>query len=171
MTVSTPARPLRPGSRRLGRLGAAVVAAATLALGGTAAGCSETEDKGGTTAAQADRVGVSDVWVKSARSGMTAAFGTLVNEGGAEVRLESVTTDLAARVELHETVTNDDGSERLYTWVTNRYVSTTGSGGDTYLTLNADKTQATFSDGAQSGTFDVATGKLKFPAFIKTAAH
>ena len=93
MTVSTPARPLRPGSRRLGRLGAAVVAAATLALGGTAAGCSETEDKGGTTAAQADRVGVSDVWVKSARSGMTAAFGTLVNEGGAEVRLESVTTE------------------------------------------------------------------------------
>ncbi|WP_431256767.1 hypothetical protein ACQ86G_18955 [Roseateles chitinivorans] len=58
------------------------------------------------------------------------------------------------------TVTNEDGSERLYTWVTNRYVSTTGSGGDTYLTLNAELTQATFSNGPQSGTFDVATGRL-----------
>ncbi|WP_431256752.1 hypothetical protein ACQ86G_18880 [Roseateles chitinivorans] len=58
------------------------------------------------------------------------------------------------------TVTNEDGSERLYTWVTNRYVSTTASGGDTYLTLNAGLTQATFSDGPQSGTFDVATGQL-----------
>ncbi|HEX8029248.1 MAG TPA: LysM peptidoglycan-binding domain-containing protein [Vicinamibacterales bacterium] len=58
------------------------------------------------------------------------------------------------------TVTNEDGSERLYTWVTNRYVSTTGSGGDTYLTLNGDLTQATFSNGPQSGTFDVATGRL-----------
>ncbi|HEX8029263.1 MAG TPA: LysM peptidoglycan-binding domain-containing protein [Vicinamibacterales bacterium] len=58
-------------------------------------------------------------------------------------------------------VTNEDGSERLYTWVTNRYVSTTASGPDTYLTLNAGNTLATFSDGVQSGTFDVATGRLQ----------
>ena len=58
-------------------------------------------------------------------------------------------------------VTNEDGSERLYTWVTNRYVSTTASGPDTYLTLNAGNTLATFSDGVQSGTFEVATGRLQ----------
>jgi copper(I)-binding protein len=32
-----------------------------------------------------------------------------VNEGGAEARLESVTTGLAARVELHETVSDGSG--------------------------------------------------------------
>ena len=57
-------------------------------------------------------------------------------------------------------VTEEDGSERLYTWVTNRYVSTTSSGPDTYLTLSGDGTQAVFSNGPQSGTFEVATGRL-----------
>jgi copper(I)-binding protein len=40
---------------------------------------------------------------------MTAAFGTFANDGDADVRLESVTTDLAARVELHETVSDGSG--------------------------------------------------------------
>jgi copper(I)-binding protein len=107
MTVTTPARPRRP---RLGRLGAAVAAAATLVLAGTVAGCSESENEAATaTSRQADHVTVSDAWVKSAPSGMTAAFGVLANDGDAEVRLESVTTDLAARVELHETVGDGSG--------------------------------------------------------------
>jgi copper(I)-binding protein len=105
MSVSTPARPFR-----LRRLGAAV--ASTLALAGVASGCSESGDTaatGAVAATQADHVTASDAWVKSAASGMTAVFGTLVNHGDAEARLESVTTDLAAKVELHETVGDGSG--------------------------------------------------------------
>ncbi|WP_343638233.1 LysM peptidoglycan-binding domain-containing protein [Roseateles sp.] len=57
-------------------------------------------------------------------------------------------------------VAEEDGAERLYTWVTNRYVSTTSSGPDTYLTLSGDGKQAIFSNGPQSGAFDVVTGRL-----------
>jgi copper(I)-binding protein len=108
MTSTTPARPRRPRHLRIARLGTAVAAAATLVLAGTVAGCSESENNAATTATQADHVTVPDAWVKAAPSGMTAAFGTLVNHGDRDIRLESVTTELAARVELHETV--DDGS-------------------------------------------------------------
>jgi copper(I)-binding protein len=105
MSVPTPARPFR-----LRRLGAAV--ATTLALAGVASGCSQSGDTaatGAVAATQADHVTVSDAWVKSAPSGMTAVFGTLVNDGDAEARLESVTTALAAKVELHETVSDGAG--------------------------------------------------------------
>jgi copper(I)-binding protein len=108
MSVSTPAR-----NPRLARIGAAVVVATTLVLAGTVSGCSSSEDTTATTASaastQADHVTVADAWVKSAPSGMTAAFGTLVNGGDTDVRLESVTTELAAKVELHETVSDGSG--------------------------------------------------------------
>ncbi|HEY1399376.1 LysM peptidoglycan-binding domain-containing protein [Roseateles sp.] len=55
-----------------------------------------------------------------------------------------------------------DGAERQYGWdaATGRYVSTTGAGPDTYLYANSDGTTASFSNGPQSATFDVASGRL-----------
>ncbi|MBS4753557.1 copper chaperone PCu(A)C [Nocardioides sp. zg-ZUI104] len=53
---------------------------------------------------------VSDPWVKAADRGMTAAFGTLVNNGAEDVTVTDVASDVAARAELHETVENADGS-------------------------------------------------------------
>jgi hypothetical protein len=99
--------------RRSTRLGAALVAAATLALAGTTAGCSADDDKTTTTgtaqSTSADQVTVSDAWVKAVPSGMTGAFGVLANDGDREVRLESVSSDRAGMVELHETVSDGSG--------------------------------------------------------------
>jgi copper(I)-binding protein len=58
---------------------------------------------------EADSVTVHDTWVKAADHGMTAAFGTLTNTGGTQVRIVSASTPAAANVELHEVV-SDDGA-------------------------------------------------------------
>ncbi|MDF5752808.1 copper chaperone PCu(A)C [Spongiactinospora sp. TRM90649] len=47
---------------------------------------------------------VTDPWVKVTGEGMTAAFGTLVNNTGAEVRVVSGTSPLSPKIELHEVV-------------------------------------------------------------------
>ncbi|WP_327085102.1 copper chaperone PCu(A)C [Nonomuraea sp. NBC_01738] len=47
---------------------------------------------------------ITDPWVKTTKSGMTAAFGTLANPGAAAITITSATTPAAPRVELHETV-------------------------------------------------------------------
>jgi copper(I)-binding protein len=51
---------------------------------------------------------LTDGWVKAADSGMTAAFGTLVNHTGADVTIVSASSD-ASRMELHEMAMGDDG--------------------------------------------------------------
>lgn len=100
---------------RFGRLGAAALVATvatTLTIAGTTAGCSSdlvTVSTGSHTK-DADHVTVSDAWVKATPSGMTGAFATVVNDGDAAIRLESVTTDQARRVELHETVGDAAGA-------------------------------------------------------------
>ncbi|MBG0817748.1 copper chaperone PCu(A)C [Planomonospora sp. ID82291] len=45
-----------------------------------------------------------DPWVKTTGEGMTAAFGTLVNNGGADVTVVSGASPLSPEVELHEVV-------------------------------------------------------------------
>ncbi|MBB2910196.1 hypothetical protein FHS43_001459 [Streptosporangium becharense] len=47
---------------------------------------------------------VVDPWVKTTKKGMTAAFGTLVNNTDAEVTVVSGSTPLSPKVELHEVV-------------------------------------------------------------------
>ncbi|MGW0059937.1 copper chaperone PCu(A)C [Streptosporangium sandarakinum] len=45
---------------------------------------------------------VTDPWVKTAKKGMTAAFGTLVNHTAADVTVVSVSSPLSSMIELHE---------------------------------------------------------------------
>lgn len=94
---------------RIARLGAAVLL--TTALTTATLGCSAedtTTASAGSGTRAADRLTVSDAWVK-AGAGMTGAFATLANHGDTALRLESVTTDLAGKVELHETVSDGAG--------------------------------------------------------------
>ncbi len=53
---------------------------------------------------QAASIALSDPWVKTAESGMTAAFGTLVNNTDKELTVVSATTTIANMIELHEVV-------------------------------------------------------------------
>lgn len=94
---------------RIGRLGAAILLAATLSA--ATAGCSNdlASVSTGSESRDATRLTVSDAWVKAAPSGMTGAFATLANDGDDDLRLTSVTTDRAGTVELHETVSDGAG--------------------------------------------------------------
>ncbi len=79
---------------------APVLLALALAVGLTS--CSGGDAGGGLT--------VTDAWVKAADEGMTGLFGTLVNDGGEDAVVVVATSEAAARVELHTTVTGEDGS-------------------------------------------------------------
>lgn len=85
----------------------AVLATAALALAGLSA-CSATEPTTGAADASAPGcpLSVTDGWVKAADDDMTAAFGTLSNTGADDVRLTAAATPAAARVELHEVVSD-----------------------------------------------------------------
>ncbi|WP_326553941.1 copper chaperone PCu(A)C [Micromonospora sp. NBC_01813] len=95
------------------------VAAAALALGllGGVAGCTDAnatdtstgDDVTSAAAEQAADVTVQDTWVKAVDSGMTAAFGLLVNDSDRDVRVVSSTSDASPVMELHETVESTDG--------------------------------------------------------------
>ena len=62
-----------------------------------------------TTSADAGGLTVTDPWVKAADSGMTAAFGVLVNDTDADITIVSATSSLS-RMELHEMAMNDEGA-------------------------------------------------------------
>jgi copper(I)-binding protein len=51
---------------------------------------------------------ITDPWVKTAKKGMTAAFGTIVNNTAADITVVSGATPLSPEVELHEVV-EDEG--------------------------------------------------------------
>ena len=88
-------------STRLGIL----LAVAAFALTGCATSTQAPEETG----TAADGVTISDAWVKSAESGMSAAFGTLHNDSDEDITVVSATTDASPMIELHETVENDSG--------------------------------------------------------------
>ncbi|WP_207219000.1 copper chaperone PCu(A)C [Pengzhenrongella frigida] len=58
---------------------------------------------------EAAALSITDPWIKAADTGMTAAFGTVVNDSDVEVRIVSATTTASPRAELHEMATNDAG--------------------------------------------------------------
>lgn len=62
-----------------------------------------------TPSSAADTVTITDVWVKSADDGMSAAFGELENTGDVDATIVSAATDASPMVGLHETVENEAG--------------------------------------------------------------
>ena len=81
----------------------AALAAATLAL----AGCGG----GGTATAAADTLKVDEPWAKAATQdkGMTGVFATIENEGKETITITGAESDLAGKVELHETTGDGKG--------------------------------------------------------------
>ncbi|MFF4985622.1 copper chaperone PCu(A)C [Streptosporangium saharense] len=57
-----------------------------------------------TVAPTAPALAITDPWVKTTGEGMTAAFGTLVNNTGTEVTVVSGASPLSPKIELHEVV-------------------------------------------------------------------
>ena len=51
-----------------------------------------------------------DMWVKSADEGMSAAFGTIVNTTDSDITIVSGTSAASTMVELHETVADETGT-------------------------------------------------------------
>ncbi|MEU8001453.1 copper chaperone PCu(A)C [Catellatospora sp. NPDC049111] len=102
-------RPTNTSPRRWRLATALAVAAAAVNLAGCAPSAQQRAASpvpSGTTAAAA--VTVRDPWVKAADNGMSAAFGTLVNNSASPVTVVAATSAVAATVELHE-VADVDG--------------------------------------------------------------
>ncbi|MFY1659235.1 copper chaperone PCu(A)C [Micromonospora sp. WMMD1274] len=87
---------------------AAVVAVAAAGCGSTGEGTTATPTVTSATSASpaAGVLGVRDPWVKAADKGMTAAFGTLVNDGDADVTITAASTEVSP-MELHEMTMKD----------------------------------------------------------------
>ena len=88
-----------------GAAGAVLVLAVTAcgAEQGTGPGAAPTAAGAGAQAALV----VKDPWVKTAKTGMSAAYGTVVNTTGTDVVIVSVTSSVSPKMELHETTTVD----------------------------------------------------------------
>lgn len=87
----------------------AATAALMLALGLSACS-SDASTNDAEAQTQASQVELSDMWVKAADSGMSAAFGTLTNTGDSDVRVTEATSNASPTMELHETVEQSDGT-------------------------------------------------------------
>ncbi|MEV0335944.1 copper chaperone PCu(A)C [Nocardia sp. NPDC050717] len=96
-----------PAPRAVRRLGGAA-ALSVLALFATS--CANDEPA---PVASADRITMSDQWIKAADSGMSAAFGNLRNTGDTPVTLISATSPASDRVEIHEVVPDSSGAKTM----------------------------------------------------------
>lgn len=90
----------------VGTLGLAVAFTLTACTGDTSPSAST---PAATAGQQAAALTITDPWVKAADSGMTAAFGTLMNDGDTDVRIVSASTPVSSSTELHEMATNEAG--------------------------------------------------------------
>ena len=100
--------------KKLALIPVAVVAGTALTL----AGCGEPkpEDKASTSAhedANSSPVETKDMWIKAAKDGMTAAFGTVTNTSGKDLTLTGGKSDHADIVEMHETVSDGAGGMEM----------------------------------------------------------
>lgn len=86
----------------------AIVAAGGLAVSALA-GCASDSNTAqeATTTPELCTVSVSDAWVKATDTEMTGAFGILTNTGDAEMVVESATSPVAGKMEIHEVVDQD----------------------------------------------------------------
>lgn len=88
---------------------AAAAAVLALAACGTDAQSADTSPTATGASSAGESVVLEDGWVKSADSGMSAAFGELENTGDSDVTVVSVTSPASTAMELHETVENESG--------------------------------------------------------------
>ncbi|WP_163275003.1 copper chaperone PCu(A)C [Cellulomonas iranensis] len=88
---------------------AAAAAVLVLAACGTDAQSPGTTPTATGASSAGESVVLEDGWVKSADSGMSAAFGELENTGDSDVTVVSVTSPVSTAMELHETVENESG--------------------------------------------------------------
>ncbi|AXO34999.1 copper chaperone PCu(A)C [Micromonospora sp. B006] len=106
MPSTTSRRFLRPAAL----IGAAVLAASVAACGSADATptppAAPSASAPASASAAAGVLTIRDPWVKAADKGMTAAFGTLVNDSDTDVTITGVSTDVS-RAELHEMAMKD----------------------------------------------------------------
>lgn len=81
-------------------LGVAAVGVLGMAVA-TACGSSDT------TGPHADSITVSDAWIKASDTEMTAEFGTLTNDSDSDIHLVGGSSEIAGKIEIHETVETD----------------------------------------------------------------
>ncbi|MEV7808078.1 copper chaperone PCu(A)C [Microbispora sp. NPDC088329] len=96
-------------------LAALLAAGACAAPAGTVTATVSATGAGSVTAtgtATAAPLSITDPWVKTARSGMSAAFATLVNTTGEPVTVVAASTPVSPSVELHEVV-GDGGATTM----------------------------------------------------------
>ncbi|MGF7122404.1 copper chaperone PCu(A)C [Rhodococcus sp. AG1013] len=93
--------------------------ARTLAIGVAVAaglvltGCSSDSDDSKSSGTDTAAIALQDSWVKAADTGMTALFGTIVNNSDNPVNLTKVTTTASPRVELHEMAPDGTGAMKM----------------------------------------------------------
>lgn len=100
--------------KKLTLIPVAVVAGSALALAGC--GSSKPQDNASTSAhedANSSPVETKDMWIKAAKDGMTAAFGTVTNTSGQDLTLTGGKSDHADVVEMHETVSDGAGGMEM----------------------------------------------------------
>ncbi|QBJ97405.1 copper chaperone PCu(A)C [Rhodococcus sp. ABRD24] len=86
----------------------------TVAAGLTLAGCSsDSGDSSDSKKTDTAAITLQDSWVKAADSGMTAMFGTIVNDSDSDITLTKVTTTVSPRVELHEMAPDGTGAMKM----------------------------------------------------------
>lgn len=176
---------LRTGgfARRVG----AAAAVATLALLPVA--CSSSQTASDATGKAADRITLTDQWIKAADSGMSAAFGTLSNTSDQPINLVAATSPASATVEIHEVVPDAAGEKTMRPKAGGIVIPAHGSatlepGGDhlMFMGLKAPlRTGAdtpitlTFSDGSSTTVTaqvrDFAGGKENYQPSGDNAAH
>lgn len=101
--MSSTIRTTSTGRRRRRRASASALLAAGLVA--VLAACSGAPaEPAAPSATAAESVQITDAWVKAVDGGMTGGFGLVENTGSVEVTLLAAATQIAATVELHETV-------------------------------------------------------------------
>ncbi|MGP4101770.1 copper chaperone PCu(A)C [Nonomuraea sp. KM90] len=86
---------------------ALVLAAAVVALAGCGSPAAAPTAAPTVSASVTAGLSITDPWVKTTRKGMTAAFGTLVNNGDSPITVVSGASPLSPAIELHEVVESD----------------------------------------------------------------
>ncbi|WP_432993793.1 copper chaperone PCu(A)C [Dactylosporangium sp. CA-233914] len=87
--------------------GLTMSAALVLALAGCGSGSDATPSAAPSSAAPQPVLVMKDPWVKTAESGMSAAYGTLMNTTDKDVVVVSATSTASPKMELHETTMVD----------------------------------------------------------------